>query len=163
MLSESARAASADEARFRVTYPNSVSRRIKVIALDTPAERVVRRLARGAWQSATFLTTVKDPSHAAADWLGDLAGQALDLLDQVNAADAVVTISTAGENAEDVAIIGEVCHARRIMLTALVIDPSALPEAQLLRTIAPLRSHAAMLVVAKGEEYVEAMLTALRA
>ena len=27
----------------------------------------------------------------------------------------------------------------------------------------PLRAHASMLVVAKGEEYVEAMLTALRA
>lgn len=163
MLSESARAASADEARFRVAYPNSVARRIKVIALDQPAERVVRRLAGGGWHSATFLTTVKDRSHTATDWLSDLAGKALDLLDQVSAADAVVTISTAGENAEDVAIIGEVCHARRIMLTALVIDPLALPEAELLRTMAPLRGHAAMLVVAKGEEYIEAMLTALRA
>ena len=162
MLSESARAASAEEARFRVAYPNSVARRIKVIALDAPAERVVRRLAGDAWCSATFLTTVRDPSHTG-DWLGDLAGEALDLLDQVSAADAVVTVSTAGENAEDVAIIGEVCHARRIMLTALVIDPAALPEAKLLRTMAPLRVHAAMLVVAKGEEYVEAMLTALRA
>ena len=162
MLSESARAASDAESRFRVAYPNSVARRIKVIALDPPAERVVRRLAGGGWQAATFLTTVKDPSRTV-DWLSDLAGEALDLLDQVSAADAVVTISTAGENAEDVAIIGEVCHARRIMLTALVIDPSALPEPQLLHTMAPLRAHAAMLVVAKGEEYVEAMLTALRA
>ena len=63
----------------------------------------------------------------------------------------------------DPAIIAEVCNARRIMLTALVIDPSNLPEAQLLRTMAPLRAHASMLVVAKGEEYVDAMLTALRA
>src|SRR5438270_12023834 len=114
MLSESARATTAAEARFRVVYPNSLARRIKVIALDQPAERVVRRLARGAWHSATFLTTAKDQSHPATDWLADLARQVLDLLDQVSGADAVVTISTAGENAEDVAIIGEVCHARRI-------------------------------------------------
>ena len=72
-------------------------------------------------------------------------------------------MSTAGESAEDVAIIAEVCHSRRITLTALVIDPSTLPEAQLLRTVTPLRAGASMLVVAKGEEYVEAMLTALRA
>ena len=65
MLSESARAASAEEARFRVAYPNSVPRRIKVIALDRPAERVVRRLAQGGWHSATFLTTVRQQSHAA--------------------------------------------------------------------------------------------------
>jgi hypothetical protein len=44
-----------------------------------------------------------------------------------------------------------------------VIDPAAVPEPQLLHTMAPLRAHASMLVVAKSEEYVEAMLTALRA
>jgi hypothetical protein len=163
VLSECARVTTAEEARFRVDYPNSLSRRIKIIALDEPAERVVRRLADGAWNSATFMTALKDGACAGADWLSDLAGEALGLLDQMSAADHVVTVSTAGESAEHAAIIAEVCNARRIMLTALVIDPTAVPEPQLLRTMAPLRAHASMLVVAKGEEYVEAMLTALRA
>ena len=161
MLSQSARATTAEEARYRVDYPNSAPRRIKIIALDQPAEAVVRRLARGAWNAASFMTMVR--GQAAPDWLGSLAGEALNLLEQVSGADAVVTVSTAGESADDVAIIAEVCHARRIMLTALVIDPSALPDAQLLHTVTPLRACATMLVVAKGEEYVEAMLTALRA
>ena len=97
------------------------------------------------------------------DWLAGLAGEALHLLDQVGAADHIVTVSTAGENAEHAAIIAEACNVRRVTLTALVIDPSTLPEPQLLRTVTPLRAHAPMLVVAKGEEYVETMLTALRA
>jgi hypothetical protein len=164
VLSECARATSVEEARFRVGYPNSAPRRIKIIALDTSADRVVRRLARGTWNAATFLTLVKaDTSHAVADWLHDLAGETLNLLDQVGTADAVVTVSTAGESAEDVAIIAEVCQARRVMLTALVMDPTSLAEPALLRTLMPLRACASMLVVAKGEEYVEAMLTALRA
>jgi len=163
VLSECARAVTPEEARFRVDYPNSTSRRIKIVALDQPAERVVRRLAGGKWNSATFMTAVKIGHPATKDWLADLAGHALDLLEQIRTADHVVTVSTAGENAEDAAILAEACTARRIMLTALVIDPSAVPEAQLLRTVTPLRAHAAMLVVAKGEEYVEAMLTALRA
>jgi len=162
VLSQSARATTAEEARFRVDYPNSAPRRIKVIALDRPAEAVVCRLARGSWAAASFMTLMRGEA-APTDWLGNLAGDALNLLEQISAADAVVTVSTAGESAEDVAIIAEVCHSRRIMLTALVIDPSALPEAQLLRTMAPLRAHASMLVVAKGEEYVDAMLSALRA
>ena len=162
MLSECARATSPEEARYRVAYPNSLPRRIKIIALDEPAERVVRRLAAGNWNSATFMTAVRSGASAN-DWLADLAGDALDLLDQVGVADHVVTVSTAGENAEDAAIIAEACNARRIMLTALVIDPATLPEPQLLRTVTPLRAHAAMLVVARGEEYVEAMLTAMRA
>ena len=163
MLSECARATTAEEARFRVEYPNSAPRRIKIIALDQPAERVVRRLSAGQWNSATFMTAVKTGAPGSKDWLADLAGHALNLLDQISAADHVVTVSTAGENAEDAALLAEACHARRIMLTALVIDPAAVPESQLLRTITPLRAHASMLVVAKGEEYVEAMLTALRA
>jgi hypothetical protein len=162
VLSECARATTAEEARFRVDYPNSVPRRIKVIALDRPAERVVRGLAGDDWNSATFMTAVKDGACASADWLGDLAGEALSLLDQMSVADHVVTVSTAGENA-DAALIAEVCNARRIMLTALVIDPANLPDTQLRRTTAPLRAHASMLVVARGEEYVKAMLTALRA
>ena len=161
MLSQSARATTAEEARYRVDYPNATPRRIRIIALDRSAEGVVRRLARGAWNGASFMTAVR--GEAAPDWLGSLAGDALNLLEQISAADAVVTVSTAGESAEDVAIIAEVCHSRRIMLTALVIDPDALPDAQLLRTVTPLRACASMLVVAKGEEYVEAMLTALRA
>ena len=161
MLSQSARATTAEEARYRVDYPNSAPRRIKIIALDWPAEAVVRRLARGVWNGASFMTLMRDA--VAPDWLGSLAGDALNLLAEISAADAVVTVSTAGESPQDVALIAEVCNSRRIMLTALVIDPSALPEAQLLRTVAPLRPHATMLVVAKGEEYVEAMLTALRA
>lgn len=163
MLSECARATTPEEARFRVGYPNSAPRRIKIIALDKPAERVVRRLATGKWNCAIFMTAVKGGASTANDWLADLAGDALDLLDQISAADHVVTVSTAGESAEDAAIIAEACAARRIMLTALVIDPTALPEPQLLRTVTPLRTHAAMLVIAKGEEYIEAMLTALRA
>ena len=163
MLSECARATTVAEARFRVDYPNSAPRRLKISALDQPAERVVRRLAAGEWNSATFMTTVKDGASTTKDWLAGLAGEALSLLDQVSAADHVVTVSTAGENAGDAAIIAEACNARRIMLTALVIDPTALAGPQSLRTIAPLRAHASMLVVARGEEYVEAMLTALRA
>jgi len=163
VLSESARATTPEEALFRVDYPNSTPRRIKIIALDKPAERVVRRLAAAEWNSATFMTAVKSGASTRKDWLADLAGRALNLLDQVAAADHVVTVSMAGENAEDAAIIAEACNARRIMLTALVIDPTTLPEPQLLRTVTPLRAHASMLVIARGEEYVEAMLTALRA
>jgi hypothetical protein len=59
MDSESARMSSAAEARFRVDYPNSKPRVVKVVALDTPSERVVKRVAQRAWQRATFFTSIK--------------------------------------------------------------------------------------------------------
>ena len=58
MDSESARMSSAAEARFRVDYPNSKPRVVKVVALDTPSERVVKRVAQRAWQRATFFTSI---------------------------------------------------------------------------------------------------------
>ena len=45
MQSESARMSSAAEARFRIDYPNSEPRVVKVVALDEVSERVVKRVA----------------------------------------------------------------------------------------------------------------------
>lgn len=163
MLSECARATTVEEARFRVGYPNSTPRQIKIIALDDEAERAIRQLARIAWNAAAFMTTAGGRRSQVGEWLSDLAGRPLNLLDQVGAADLVVTVSTAGQSAEDAAVIAEACQLHGIMMTALVIDPASAPDGLLLKTIVPLRAHASMLVVAKGEEYVEAMLTALRA
>ena len=56
MQSELARMSSAAEARFRIDRPNSQPRAVKVIALDAPSERVVKELAAGSWQRASFLT-----------------------------------------------------------------------------------------------------------
>ena len=164
MLSECARAATAEEARFRVDYPNSAPRRIKIIALDGRAERVVRGLAQKNWNSATFMTTAAEgTSRSVRDWLSNLAGEAMNLLDQIGAADLVVTVSTAGEKADDATVIADACGIHNVMMTSLLINRASVPEPLLSETMRPLRAHASMLVVAKGEEYVEAMLTALRA
>ena len=58
MQTESARMTTAEEARFRIDYPNSKPRAVKVIALDPPSERVVKRLAQGTWQRASFFTAL---------------------------------------------------------------------------------------------------------
>jgi hypothetical protein len=164
VLSECARAATAEEARFRVDYPNSAPRRIKIIALDRPAERLVRRLAQKDWNCAAFMTTAGEgTSRSVRDWLSTLAGEAVNLLDQIGSADLVVTVSTAGESADDAAIVADACDIHKVMLTSLLIQAASTPAPVLLETMMPLRARASMLVVAKGEEYVEAMLTALRA
>jgi hypothetical protein len=164
VLSECARATTAEDARFRVSYPNSVPRRVKIIALDRSAEGVVRGLAQMNWNCATFMTTVAEgTSRSVRNWLSSLTGETVNLLDQIGAADLVVTVSTAGESADDATVIADACAVHNVMMTSLLIDPASAPEPLLLETMMPLRAHASMLVVAKGEEYVEAMLTALRA
>jgi hypothetical protein len=170
MDSESARMSSAAEARFRVDYPNSKPRVVKVVALDTPSEQVVKRVAQRAWQRATFFTSIKfegaprgGDSWSMQAWLGDLAGRAKALVEEVAGADLVVMVSTAGSTAQAAAVIGEACAARKVMTMALIIGSEQQSDEALSKTLATLRPYASMLVVANGDEYIEEMLSALRA
>jgi len=167
MLSESARAASAAEARFRINDANSRPRAIKVIALDRASEKVVKSLAKSNWHAATFLTLQGSPrrgeSFSVKAWLADLAGDTKDLLDEIGSADQVVMIATAGEDSEAASIIGEACSLKRVMTTGLVICAQRTSDEALSQTLSQLRPWALMLVIASAEDYIADMLIALRA
>ena len=170
MPSESARATTTAEARFRIAAPNSQPRAIKVIALDTPSEQVIKRLAALRWNRASFLTASAfagaprtGEAFSMQGWLSDLAGRTKDLIDEVAAADLVVMVASAGHDAQAAALIGEACALRRIMTTGLVLGDGSASDRAVSKTLAGLRPHAMMLVVASGEDYVEDMLTSLRA
>jgi hypothetical protein len=167
-LSESARATSAAEARYRIADPNSQPRKVKVIALDAASARVVKRIAQGPWASATFFTSLTGDAPRGSNWsmqawLGDVAGRAMDLLEEIANADLVVMVAAAGGSPQAASVIGEACALNRVMTTALIVDAQGQSDAALSRTLASLRPYAAMLVVADGEDYIEAMLQALRA
>jgi hypothetical protein len=170
--SESARMSSAAQARFRIDYPNSKPRMVKVIALDDASERVVKRVAKQPWQRANFFTSIKfEPGSGRVSgedwsmqaWLGDLAGRTKALVEEVASADLVVMVSSAGTSAPAAAVIGEACAVRKVMTTALIIGSEERSDDELSRTLATLRPYASMLVIANGDEYIEEMLAALRA
>jgi hypothetical protein len=170
MTSESARMSSAAQAKFRIDRPNSQPRAVKVIALDTPSERIVKELAQSQWQRATFLTAsafsgaprLGEP-FSMGGWLNDLAGRTKDLVDEVEAADLVVMVASAGENAAAAAIIGEACNVKRVMTTALILGGASTSDETLSKMLAQLRPHVRMLVISSADEYIKDMLTALRA
>jgi hypothetical protein len=211
MDSESARMSSAAEARYRIDYPNSKPRVVKVVALDAASERVVKRVAERQWQRATFFTSIKfDGAPTGADepgsgressarlrassdargvrtmelprwpltplasaaggegskmqaWLSDLAGRTKALVEEVASADLVVMVSSAGTSAQAAAVIGEACAVRKVMTMALIIGSEERSNDELSKTLATLRPYASMLVIASGDEYIEEMLSALRA
>ena len=170
MQSESARMSSTAEARFRIDAPNSKPRAIKIIALDQPSERVVKRLAQSAWSQASFFTASafsgaprKGESFSMTGWLSDIAGRTTDLINEVESADLVVMVATAGESAAAAAIIGEACSLKRVNTTGLIIGGPGASDEALSKTLAQLRPWSLMLVIASGEDYIEDMLIALRA
>jgi hypothetical protein len=170
MDSESARMSSAAEAKFRIDAPNSKARAIKVIALDAPSERIVKELSRAQWQRASFLIASAFSGapqtggrFSMGGWLIDLAGRTKDLVDEVASADLVVMVASAGENAAAAAIIGEACQLRHVMTTALIIGSASTSDETLSKMLAQLRPHVMMLVISSADEYINDMLTALRA
>jgi hypothetical protein len=157
MLSESARMASASEARFRVQAPNSLPRAIKVIALDRSAEAVVRRLATGGWQHASFLSA----ADSGAAPLHDLTGHPRTLDEAIGTADLVVMIAAPGGDAAAAALIGRACSDRRVMTTGCLVCASAAQPSDVARTLAQVRPWSLMMVTATSDDYLDDMLTAL--
>ncbi len=170
MQSELARMSSAAEAKFRIDAPNSKPRAVKVIALDAKSERIVKQLSTSPWQNASFLTASSfsgaprpGERFSMGGWLNDLAGRTKDLVDEVNSADLVVMVASAGESAAAAAIIGEACAVKHVMTTALVLGGASSSDETLSKMLAQLRPHAMMLVISSADEYIKDMLTALRA
>jgi len=172
MQSESARVTTAEQSRFRINDPNAKPRAVKVIALDRAAEPVVKRLAQLPWNGANFFTACAFAAAPAAPvgkdfsmtgWLADLAGRSADLVNEVNAADLVVMVATAGESAAAASIIGEACSLKRVMTTGLIVGGLQASDEALSKTLSQLRPWSLMLVIADADDYIEDMLTALRA
>lgn len=170
-LSESARMTTPQEAAFRVQYPNSSPRLIKVIALDREAGLLVQSLAGQTWNRAAFFPSLTMPGTTAdigsrdkmQAWLGDVAGHARDLVAEIDSADIVVVIASPGTDAQAAVTIGEACRLRHKTMIGLILQSPTTSDEELSRTLNGMRPMATMLVVASGADYVEAMLAAMRA
>lgn len=168
LLNSCARAATAAEARYRIDYPNSRARASRIIALDREAAEVMARAADASSAEAHFLTYVSKRATPGIEalavdaTLADGEGAETRLSSELAGADVVVMIATAHPDADAAAVIGNACFVRGIMTAGLIITADRSDES-VDRAIHSLRPYAAVLVVAAGEDYVPAMLQALRA
>ncbi len=163
---------SAAEARFRVQAPNSTPRAIKVIALDAAGEAVVRRLAWAGWSHATFFTAASRgepggrgdlPPASPNEALSDLAGHLRSVTAEIDSADLVVLVAGPGGHAQAASLVGQACSLRRVMTTGFLVSVTSASESELSKTLAQLRPWSLMVVIANSDDYIDDMLTALRA
>src|SRR5580698_7017942 len=83
-------------------------------------------------------------------------------VDEVNSADLVVMVATAGENVAAAAIIGEACSVKHVMTTALILGGASSSDETISKMLAQLRPHVMMLVISSADEYIKDMLTCCR-
>ena len=152
--------------RFRLQAPNARARTTAVIALDAPSAGFVRRLSEERWNHATFLTApVADtPGDIDADdgWMTTIDDRRTRLREEVGAADQVIMVASAGEEAQAAALVGRACSLVRVTTTALIIGTAAASDAAIAKTLAQLRPWSLMMVIANSEDYVTDMMAALR-
>jgi len=141
LLNSCARAATAEEARFRIHRPIG-GRAALVIALDDQAAEVVDRVAEKPWRGARFL-------HA-----GDG-----NLLRELADADVAIMIATADADADVASTIARACAERGIMTAGLVLGE----QLEVAGAVSGLRPYARNLMVTSDEDDVAEVLTALRA
>jgi hypothetical protein len=171
MQSESARVTTAREASYRIQYPNSKTRAVKIVALDPASAKLVDQISKEPWNGARFFTALSfsadgEPGATGAGlqaWLKDLAGRTLSLVEEIATSDFVVVVTSAGEDARAVSVIADACALHHKSLVALVVPGEGASDADVSASMAHLRPFARMLVIASGADYITAMLTALRA
>ncbi|MFQ0815155.1 hypothetical protein AVM02_10400 [Brucella anthropi] len=137
--------------------------------MDAASEATLRSLATRSTGHARFFRYVESKGvsdslqmlHVDA-LLEDLNGNRASLVDEVEGADIVVMLITAGVKAHAAEVIGTACFVRNKTITGLVLDPGAASEEDAASTLTAMRPYAPMLVVSGGADYVEEMLHALR-
>jgi hypothetical protein len=163
MLSESARATTAAEARFRIQAPNSSRRSVAVVALDADGAALAADLAALTWNGATFWhwSDFAAAGEGLDAFLADLAGRTRRLVEVVEQADLIVLLAgAAGAESPALAAVAEAAAARRVTAVGMLLAPAA---AGLSAPLARLRPHVGMLVIVQDRDYAAAMLEALRA
>jgi hypothetical protein len=142
LASSCARAATAEEARFRIDRPIG-GRAALIVALDDAAASIVDRVAERPWGGARFFGSPDDPR----------------LPDEIAQADVAIMVGTADAHAEAAAAVAKACSERGIMTAGLILGE----RADVGEAVAALRPYARNLMVTNDEDDVAAVLTALRA
>jgi hypothetical protein len=160
--SSCARAASAQEARFRIDRPIAPSRAGRIVALDQRAAEVVGHAAQLDWANARFY--VCDPDGAGPDGivLRGLDGGVATLADELASASVVVMVATSDAGAACAYDLGKACWERGIQTAGLVIGDGTHVGTAAAAAVAALRPHARVLLPTADEDDVVDVLTALR-
>lgn len=159
MTSESARAASAAEAAFRIPHGNARRRRVALVALDAGAAAAADRLAAQGFPRAASL-----PAAASGGaWLDALLAPAREMSGLLADADHLFLLASADGDAAMAGAVAEAAFARGVPVSAFLLAPVSAQDDHLARALSRLRPVAKMLVLARDDADIAAVLTALRA
>jgi hypothetical protein len=162
LLSSCARAATAEEARYRIDRPIAPSRAGRIIALDDRAAEVVARTAQLEWANARFYVCESVAEDGETVLLRGIDGGPATLADELASASVVVMVATSDTGAGCAYALGKACWERGIQTAGLVLGDGTSGGTAAAEAVAALRPHARVLLPSADELDVIDILTALR-
>ena len=167
LLSSCARAATAAEARYRISAREFTHRSSRVIALDPWSAAIIGDVATVTWRGGHFLafeSALPDDAmlrRAPLESQGHNATTAL-LSEELDGADTVVMVASAQGSATAASLIGDAAAARGIMSAGLVLPGPGAPLASPAGIVPALRPNAMVLVILRDTTDLREVLAALR-
>jgi hypothetical protein len=162
LLSSCARAATAEEARYRIDRPIAPSRAGRIIALDERAAEVVARTAQMEWANARFYVCESVGPDAESVILRTIDGGPATLADELASASVVVMIASSDAGADCAYALGKACWERGVQTAGLVLGDGTDQRTAAAAAVAARRPHARVLLPSADELDVVDLLTALR-
>ena len=162
LLSSCARAASAQESRFRIDRPIAPSRAGRIVALDDGAAEVVARTAQLEWANARFYVCESADEEPDSLVLRGIDGGPATLADELASAYVVVMVDTSDSGAACAYALGRACWERGVQTAGLVLGNGTHEGTAAAAAVAALRPHARVLLPSADEDDVVDLLTALR-
>lgn len=161
IISES-RAAAADT-RYRIPYPNSRPRAIKVIGLGEGGSRMAQQIAEAGLRHVQAIAAGGARAGSSESMVQAMADEGSEIGRALRGADMVFVVARDGDNVALAPAIAQMTHERGVLVTGVLIHEeiggSPVPQG----TLHTLRSAADMLVMVSDADYLPEMLSALGA
>ena len=148
---------------FRVQYPNSRPRRIKIIGLGEGGGRIAQAIGQYDLVEVEIIATggyIKDHAEAVVKGIND---DARDLHRQLQVADIIFMIATDGDQVDFARVVSRVARELGKLVTGILIEQRTNQSSHLSATLDTLRACVDMLVIGSDESYLEEMLGELGA
>jgi len=160
-ISES-RAAAADT-RYRIPYPNSKPRAIKMIGLGEGGNRIAQLVAEAGMRHVQAIGAGGARAGTGEAMLQTIADENSEIGRAIRGADMVFIVARDGDNVALAPAIGQMAHERGVLVTGILIHDDNVGASVPHGTLDALRSASDMLVMVSDNEYVQEMLSALGA
>ena len=149
--------------QYRVQYPNSRPRGIKIIGLGDGGARIAQTIAQQGLAEVEIMANGDYAKDHAATVVKGITEEARDLHRQLQAADIIFVVAVSGDKVDFARVVSRVARELGKLVTGVLIEKRGPQSAPEMATLDTLRACVDMLVIGSDESYLAEMLSELGA